>query len=89
MPFPLFPAAPMSATDDGAQPLLAHDREDELWDRVELAPPVKAGPTVKELLEEHPSDVIRTLQRTGVQKLGEFCIEVRAALARCARPALD
>lgn len=102
-------------------PLLAHQREDALWDRVEAAsPPVKAGsplppqastvhqklslragtcpcspphpacdaslpscsqagPTVAALLAEHPADVIRTLQKSGVQKVAEFQVEVRCA----------
>ena len=61
------------------QPLLGHQAEDALWDRVESAPAViKAGPTVQELLAQDPAHVLRTLQRTGVQKLGEFEVEVRS-----------
>ncbi len=64
----------------GEQPLLGHDREDLLWDQVEAAPPLRAG-SMTNLLREHPSDVLRTLQRSGVQRLGEFCVEVRGVCA--------
>lgn len=67
-------------SDGGSrQPLLAHAHEDALWDRVEAAPPIRAGPTVAQLLREHPANVIRTLQRSGVQKVAEFRVEVRGA----------
>ena len=40
------------------------------------APPPEHALTVQELIAEHPDDVLRTLQRQGVRKLGEFGIEV-------------
>ena len=58
------------------QALLGHQQEDALWDQVESRPEVKAGPTVQQLLAQDPAHVLRTLQRTGVQKLGEFDLEV-------------
>jgi hypothetical protein len=61
---------------DSDQPLLGHQQEDELWDRVESAPPLKAGPTVQQLLAQDPARVLHTLQKAGVQKLGEFQVQV-------------
>lgn len=42
-----------------------------------FAVPWQAGPTVAALLAEHPADVLRTLQKSGVQKVAEFQVEVR------------
>lgn len=42
-----------------------------------FAVPSQAGPTVAALLAEHPADVLRTLQKSGVQKVAEFQVEVR------------
>lgn len=48
--------------------------------QVESAPPVKAGPAVQELIAENPEKVLRTLQREGVQLLGEFRVEASGHL---------
>ena len=40
----------------------------------------QAGPTVAALLAEHPANVLRTLQKSGVQKVAEFSVEVRQPL---------
>ena len=68
------------------QPLLGHQQEDELWDRVESAPPLKAGPTVQQLLAQDPARVLHTLQKAGVQKLGEFQVQV-CSVQGCSGPA--
>ena len=39
------------------------------------APPAE-GLTVQQLIAERPEGVLRYLQRSGVRKLGEFCLEV-------------
>eukprot|EP00887_Chlorella_sp_A99_P000537 scaffold17.g537.t1 len=69
------------ADEEGQQtsPLLSHAGEDAAWDQVEEAPPVRSGPSVRQLIESNPADVLRTLQRTGVQKVGEFELEDAAA----------
>jgi hypothetical protein len=65
--------------DDSAEPLLVHDREDQLWDRLEASPPLRTF-TAEELLREHPANVIRVLQREGCQKIGEFNVPVSGLL---------
>lgn len=73
---------------DQGEPLLAHAREDELWDAVEGG---RRGPrdtfTVRHLLREHPTEVLKTLQNRSVRRVAEFMVEVRQIRAR-AGPAL-
>jgi Ion transport protein len=60
---------------DSEHPLLAHEAEDRLWDEVEEGGSSTDGSfrTMHDLLAENPNEVIKTLAKTGVRKLGEFC----------------
>lgn len=63
--------------DEENHPLLVHAGEDELWDAVEEGVPgADRTFTVKRLLEEHPTEVLRTLQKRSVRRVAEFLVEV-------------
>ena len=49
------------------QPLLGHHQEDQLWDRVEAAPPAGTCTTVEQVFKD--GDVIKYLQFQGCQKV--------------------
>lgn len=69
------------------QPLLGHRDEDELWDAEHGSQ--QAATSMPHLLGQHPSSVIRHLQRKGVAKLGEFRVPVsRAPLDPLSRAAV-
>lgn len=69
--------------EEARRPLLAHDDEDRLWDRVEEAPPDAIHPrTMKELMKENPDEVLKTLSVSGVKKLGEFSVADYLILGR-------
>jgi hypothetical protein len=55
-------------------PLLSHAQEDRVWDEIEEGgSSTDVGfRTMRDLLAEHPNEVIKTLATTGVRKLGEF-----------------
>ncbi|KAL6778251.1 TRP11A [Auxenochlorella protothecoides x Auxenochlorella symbiontica] len=69
--------------DEENHPLLVHAGEDELWDAVEEGVPgADRTFTVKRLLEEHPTEVLRTLQKRSVRRVAEFLVEDHLVLGR-------
>ena len=78
----MFKFAPENMGDLGeiTEPFLAHRAEDELWDRVEQGPSAQdTGPevrSVRDLVRDNPNEVVRTLEKSGVKKLGTFTVPV-------------
>jgi hypothetical protein len=71
------------AGQDPAQPLLNDQEVTTAWDRQDVEAEsesvhrVSTACNVEQMFEEHPHDVLKFLQTSGVEKLAEFTAEVR------------
>lgn len=63
-----------------SEPFLAHRAEDRLWDELEQGPSTGGAEpeirSVRDLVRDKPNEVVRTLEKKGVRKLGEFTVPV-------------
>ena len=67
---------------DAIQPLLEDQEISTAWDQEagqEAAEDTSIGCNVQTMFQEHPHDVLRFLQTSGVEKLAEFSAEVQNA----------
>lgn len=71
----------MSGQEAMQQPLLEDQEISSAWDQEaaqssEAAARITTACTVQSMFKEHPHDVLRFLQTSGVEKIAEFSAEV-------------
>lgn len=76
------------AGQESAQPLLRDQGVISAWDRQDVETVsestrrIGTACTVEQMFEEHPQDVLKFLQTSGVEKLAEFKAEVQRILKK-------